>query len=83
MVPNKSLDTGLCSYGQICKSSDADKDLFYDQLRVVTAKIPLSEFLVLCGYRNGHVGSTSSGFREVNGGFGYDRPEPDTEGENP
>ena len=42
---------------------------------------PVSDFLTPCGNWNGHVGSTSTGFREVHGGFVYGRSEPDTEGE--
>lgn len=61
--------------------NDTQKDQFYDQLRAVTVKIPASDFLVPCGDWNGHVGSIGTGFREVHGGLGYGRPEPDTEGE--
>ena len=42
----------------------------YDQLRAVTAMIPASEFHILCGDWNGHVGSTGSGYKEVHGGYG-------------
>ena len=49
----------------------AEKDLFYDQLNAVVAKIPLSEVLIPGGDWNGHVGSTAAGFEEVHGGFGY------------
>ena len=34
--------------------SDSVKDLFYDQLRAVTAMIPALEFLIPCGDWNGH-----------------------------
>ena len=57
------------------------KDLFYDQLRAVTAMIPASEFLIPCGDWNGHVGSTGTGYKEVHGGYGYGKPDPDSEGE--
>ena len=30
---------------------------------------------------NGHVGSTGSGYKEVHGGYGYGKPDPDSEGE--
>ena len=43
--------------------------------------IPASEFLIPCGDWNGHVGSTSSGYKEVHGGYGYGKPDPDSEGE--
>ena len=64
-----------------CGLSDSVKDLFYDQLRAVTAMIPASEFLISCGDWNGHVGSTGSGYKEVHGGYGYGKPDPDSEGE--
>ena len=48
-----------------CGLSDSVKDLFYDQLRAVTAMIPASEFLIPCGDWNGHIGSTGSGYKEV------------------
>ena len=59
--------------------SDSVKDLFYDQLRAVTAMIPASEFLIPCGDWNGHVGSTGSSYKEVHGGYG--KPDPDSESE--
>ena len=61
--------------------SDKVKDLFFDQLHAVTAKIPGSEFLIPCGDWNGNVGCAGTGYREVHGGMGYGRPEPDVEGE--
>ena len=39
------------------------------------------EFLIPCGDWNGHVGHAGTGYREVHGGMGYGRPEPDVEGE--
>ena len=57
---------------------DEVKDLFFDQL---TARIPASKFLIPCGDWNGHVGQAGTGYREVHGGMGYGRPEPDVEGE--
>ena len=61
--------------------SDVDKDLFFDQLRAVTARIPRSEFLITCGDWNGQVGRAGTEYREVHGGMGYGRSEPDVEGE--
>ena len=58
-----------------------DKDLFFDQLRAVTARIPRSELLIPCGDWNGHVGRAGTKYREVHGGMGYGRPKPDVEGE--
>ena len=68
----------LSVYDPQCGLSDSVKDLFYDQLRAVTAMIPASEFLIPCGDWNGHVGSTGSGYKEVHGGYGYGKPDPDS-----
>ena len=61
--------------------SDEDKDLFFDQLRAVTARIPKSQLMIPCGDWNGHVGRTGTVYREVHGGMGYGRSQPDVEGE--
>ena len=71
----------LSVYAPQCGLSDSVKDLLYDQLRAVTAMIPASEFLIPCGDWNGHVGSTGSAYKEVHGGYGYGKPDPDSEGE--
>ena len=71
----------LSVYAPQCGLSDSVKDLFYYQLRALTALIQASEFLILCGHWNGHVGSTGSGYKEVHGGYGYGKPDPDSEGE--
>ena len=55
--------------------------LFFNQLHAVTTRIPASEFLIPCGDRNSHVGHAVTGYREVHGGMGYGRLEPDVEGE--
>ena len=47
----------------------------------MTVMIPALEFLIPCGDWNGHVGSTGSGYKEVHGGYGYGKPDPDSEGE--
>ena len=47
----------------------------------MTARIPRSEFLIPCGDWNGHAGGAGTEYREVHGGMGYDRSEPDVEGE--
>ena len=44
--------------------------------------IPALAFLIPCGDWNGHVGSTGSGYKEVHGGYGYGKPDPDSEGES-
>ena len=73
--------TFLSVYAQQSGLNDEVKDLFFDQLCAVTARIPGSEFLIPCGDRNGHIGCAGTGYREVHGGMGYGRPEPDAEGE--
>ena len=55
---------------------DVVKDLFFDQLRAVTARIPGLEFLILRKDWNVHVGHAGTGYREVHGGIGCGRPEP-------
>ena len=42
-------------------SSDEVKDLFFDQLGAVTARIPGFKFLIPCGDWNGHVGRARVG----------------------
>ena len=59
--------------------SGLSKDLFFNQLCAVAARIPGSEFLIPCGDWNSHVGYTGTGYREVHGGMGYGRPESDVE----
>ena len=61
--------------------SDEVKDLFFDQLHAVTARIPGSEFLIPCGDWNCHVGRAGTGYREMHGRMGYGRLEPDVGGE--
>ena len=74
--------TFLSVYAPQSGLSDEVKDLFFDQLRAVTARIPASEFLIPCRDWNGHVGRAGTGYREVHGGMGYGRTEPDVEGES-
>ena len=62
-------------------SSDEVKDLYFDQLGAVTARIPGSELLIPCGDWNGHVHHAGTGYGKVHGGMGYDRPELDVEGD--
>ena len=44
MIEGQCVLTFLSVYAPQCCLRDADKDLFYNQLRAVTAKIPPSEF---------------------------------------
>ena len=62
--------TFLSVYAPQSGLSDEDKDLFFDQLLAVTGRIPKSEFLILCGDWNGHVGRAVTEYREVHGGMG-------------
>ena len=61
LIPGQCVVTFLPVYAPKCGLSEADMDLFYDQLRAVIAKIPASEFLTPCCDWNGHVGSTGTG----------------------
>ena len=61
--------------------SDVDKDLFFDRLGAVNARIPGSEFLIPWGDLNGHVCHAGTGYREENGDMGYSRLKPDVEGD--
>ena len=81
LIVGQRVVTFLSVYAPQSGLSDEVKDLFFDQLRAVTARIPVSEFLIPCGDWNGHVGRAGTGYREVHGGMGYGRPEPDVEGE--
>ena len=82
LIVGQHVVTFLSVYAPQSGLSDEVKDLFFDQLRAVTVRIPASEFLIPCGDWNGHVGRAGTGYREVyGGGGGYGRPEPDVEGE--
>ena len=72
--------TFLSVYAPQSGLSDEFKDLFFDQQRAVTARIPASEFLIPCGDWNGRVGRAGTGYREVHGGM-YGRSVLDGEGE--
>ena len=43
--------------------------------------VPATESLIPCGDWNGHISSTGSGYKEVHGGHGYGKPDPDSKGE--
>ena len=81
LIVGQRVVTPLSVYAPQSGLSDVDKDLFFDQLRAVTGRIPRSEFLMPCGDWNGHVGRAGTEYREVHGGMGYGRSEPDVDGE--
>ena len=81
LIVDERVVTFLSMYAPQSGLSDEVKDLFFDQLHAVTSRIPASEFLIPYGDWNGHVGCAGTGYREVHGGMGYGRPEPDVEGE--
>ena len=81
LIVGQRVVTFLSVYAPQSGLSDEVKDLFFDQLRAVTARIPASELLIPCGDLNGYVGRAGSKYREVHCGMGYGRPEPDVEGE--
>ena len=49
LIVGQRVVTLLSVYAPQSGLSDMDKDLFFDQLRAVTARIPRSEFLIPCG----------------------------------
>ena len=69
LIVGQHMVTLLSVYVPQSGLSDVDKDLFFDQLRVVTARIPRSELLIPCGDWNGHVGRADTNYREVHGGM--------------
>ena len=70
LIVGQRVVTFLSVYAPQSGLRDVDKDLFFDQLRAVTARIPRSEFLIPCGDWNGHVGHAGTEYREVHGGMG-------------
>ena len=70
LIVGQRVVTLLSVYAPQSGLSDVDKDLFFDQLRAVTARIPRSELLIPCGDWNGHVGRAGTEYREVHGGMG-------------
>ena len=81
LIVGQRVVTFLSVYAPQSGLSDEVKDLFFDQLRAVTARITASEFLIPCGDWNGHVGRAGTGYRELHSGMGYGRPKSDVEGE--
>ena len=81
LIVGQRVVTFVSVYAPQSGLSDEAKDLFFDQLRAVTARMPGSVFLIPCGDWNGHVGRAGTGYREGHGGMGYGLPEPDVEGE--
>ena len=65
LIVGQRVVTFLSVYAPQSGLSDEVKDLFFDP----------------CGDWNSHVGHAGTGYREVHGGMGYGRPEPDVEGE--
>ena len=70
LIIGQRVVTFLSVYAPQSGLSDEIKDLFIDQLRAVTARIPGSEFLIPCGDWNSHVDRAGTGYREVHGGWG-------------
>ena len=67
----KAVFAFVCVYAPQVGLSEAEKDRFYDMLQTAVTKVPDSEQLFICGDLNGHIGTDSSGFREVHGGRAY------------
>ena len=81
LIVGQPVVTFLSVYAPQSGLSEVAKDLFFDQLRAVNARIPIYKFLILCGDWNGYISHAGTGYREVHGGMGYGTPEPDVEGE--
>ena len=62
LIVGQHVVTFLSVYAPQSGLSDEVKDLFFDQLLAVTARIPASEFLIPCGDWNGHVGHAGTGY---------------------
>ena len=56
LVVGQRVVTFLSVYAPQSGLTDEVKDLFFDQLHAVTARIPASEFLIPWGDWNGHLG---------------------------
>ena len=63
LIVSQRVVTFLSVYAPQSVLGDVDKDLFFDQLHAVTARIPRSEFLMPCGNWNGHVGCAGTEYR--------------------
>jgi len=50
---------------------EEDKEKFWAKLMREIDRIPKDERILLAGDLNGHVGSTSSGYEGMHGGFGF------------
>ena len=62
LIVGQSVVTFLSVYAPQIGLNDEVKDLFFDQLRAVIARILASEFLIPCGDCNGHVGKCMVGW---------------------
>ena len=65
MTIGKTVFVFVCVYAPQANLSEFEKDRFYQMLQCTVAKIPASEQLFVCGDWNGHLGSQSTGFEEV------------------
>ena len=70
LIVGQHVVSYLSVYAPQSGLSDEVKDMFFDQLRAVTARITGSKFLIPCGDWNGHVGRAGTGYREVHGAWG-------------
>ena len=70
LIVSQCVVTFLSVYAPQSGLKDEVKDLFFDQLHAVTARIPASEFLIPCGEWNGYVGHAGNGYRKCMVGWG-------------
>ncbi|KAG5629010.1 hypothetical protein H5410_000727 [Solanum commersonii] len=61
----------ISAYAPQAGLDEEAKKLFYEELDEVVRGIQNHRKVVIGGDFNGHIGATSSGFDDVNGGFGF------------
>jgi len=71
IVIGKRLLSVFSIYAPQSGRSDEEKEEFWDELRQLVTDVPESEFLVIGGDLNGHVGEKTDGFEGVHGGHGF------------
>jgi len=73
------LVTCICAYAPQTGRSAEEKDSFWDPMISVTGSTAASEFIVVGGYLNGHVGTNVYGYDGVHGGYGFGERNADGE----
>ena len=79
LITGKSVVPVVSVYAPQSGLDDSLKDLFYDNLLAVVSKLGEKEIVLVSGDLNRHVGTSSSGYEGVHGGFGYGTRNPEGE----